>query len=459
MAKPKIAGRLSATERAALLSSSKKASVPLAQISAPTGQASASTPQRDVSFETLPGYKAIQIQKKAGDILGLSVPFYREHQIRAGAHSLVEGRDILNFASYDYLGVNGDARITKAVAQAAEEWGTSVSASRLTAGERACHRALESKLAAIYGAQDCLVHVSGHATNVSTISSLMGPKDLIVHDALAHNSIVVGAHQSGAHRMVFAHNDNGSLEDILTQHRDRYERCLIITEGLFSMDGDGPDLAELIALKNRFGAWLMIDEAHSLGVLGATGRGLAERDGIDPAQVDIWMGTLSKTLVSCGGYIAGPKALIEYLKFNSSGMVYSVGLPVPATVAALTALDIMLEEPERVHTLQANGKRFLERARDKGLDVGSSWGLAITPIILGDSLKTVMLADRLLKRDINAFPIIPPGVPEKSARLRFFISAAHQPSDLDTAVDVMAEEFERLSVEGISVNTILQQMQ
>ncbi len=453
MAKPKNSGRLSAAERAALLNTASKTAPAAAPVRAPVVAA-----PRDVSFETLPGYKTIQIQKQAGDLLGISVPFYRLHQVRAGARSVVDGRDLLNFASYDYLGINGDPRISKAVADATEEWGTSVSASRLTAGERACHRALEEKLANIYGAQDCLVHVSGHATNVSTISSLMGPKDLIVHDSLAHNSSVVGAHQSGAHRMVFAHNDNGSLEDILTQHRDRFERCLIVTEGLFSMDGDGPDLADLIALKKRFGAWLMIDEAHSLGVLGATGRGIAERDGIDPAEVDIWMGTLSKTLVGCGGYIAGPAPLIEYLKFNSPGMVYSVGLPVPMTVASLTALDIMLEEPQRVRALQANGQRFLERARSKGLDVGSSWGLAITPIILGDSLKAVMLADRLLRRDINAFPIIPPGVPEKSARLRFFISAAHQPADLDTAVDVMVEEFERLSKEGLSVDTIVQKM-
>lgn len=452
MAKAKNTGRLSATERAALLNATPK-TVP---VQAPM-RAIAAT-QRDVSFETLPGYKTIQIQKQAGDMLGISVPFYRLHQVRAGARSVVDGRDILNFASYDYLGLNGDPRITQAVAEAAKEWGTSVSASRLTAGERECHRVLEAKLAEIYGAQDCLVHVSGHATNVSTISSLMGPKDLIIHDSLAHNSIVVGAHQSGAHRMMFAHNDNQSLEDILTQHRDRFERCLIVTEGLFSMDGDGPNLAELIALKTRFGAWLMIDEAHSLGVLGATGRGIAERDGIDPAQVDIWMGTLSKTLVGCGGYIAGPAALIEYLKFNSSGMVYSVGLPAPMTIASLTALEIMLEEPQRVDALQANGKRFLDRARSKGLDVGSSWGLAITPIILGDSLKAVMLADRLLRRDINAFPIIPPGVPEKSARLRFFISASHQAEDLDTAVDIMAEEFEKLSSEGLSVETIAQKM-
>ena len=452
MAKPKNGGRLSAAERTSLLQASKTVARP----AQPRDVAPAV--RGDVSFETLAGYKTIQIQKQAAEFLRFENPFYRMHTARAGARAVVDGRDILNFASYDYLGLNADARITAAVAAAAADWGTSVSASRLTAGERPCHRDLEKRLAAVYGAQDCLVHVSGHATNVSTISCLMGPKDLVIHDGLAHNSIVVGAHQSGAHRMMFAHNDNDSLEEILSQHRDRYERCLIVTEGLFSMDGDGPDLARMIDIKNRYGAWLMIDEAHSLGVLGASGCGIAEHEGIDPAQVDIWMGTLSKTLVGCGGYIAGPAALIEYLKFYSPGMVYSVGLPAPMTVASLTALDIMLAEPERVARLQANGTRFLNRAKSNGLDIGTSWGFAITPIVLGDSMKVVALADRLFKRGINAFPIIPPGVPEKSARLRFFISASHEPSDLDAAADIVAEERERLSAEGLSLETVARNM-
>ncbi len=453
MAKQRNTGRLSANERASLLQALKKA-----PSAAPPPRDLPPSTSRDVSFETLPSYRTIQIQKQAAGLLGISNPFYRTHTVRAGARSVVDGRDMLNFASYDYLGLNGDARITHAVAAAAADWGTSVSASRLTAGERPDHRALEKGLSDVYGAEDCLVYVSGHATNVSTIGCLIGPRDLVIHDALAHNSIVMGAHQSGAHRMVFAHNDNDSLEEILTLNRDRYERCLIVTEGLFSMDGDGPDLSKMIELKTRFGAWLMIDEAHALGVVGATGRGLAEHHGIDPAQVDIWMGTLSKTLVGCGGYIAGPSALIEYLKFNAPGMVYSVGLPVPMAVASQTALDIMLAEPERVARLKANGNRFLERVRANGLDGGTSWGLAITPVILGDSMKVVMLADRLFKRGINAFPIIPPGVPEKSARLRFFISAMHEAADLDIAVDIMTEEMERLSAEGVSLETVARKM-
>lgn len=408
----------------------------------------------DVSFESLPGFRMMKTQRIAGEMLGLGNPFYRLHEARAGARTVIDGVERLNYASYDYLGLNGHPEISSAVAEAAATWGTSVSASRLTAGERPAHRELERELAAVYEAEDCLAFVSGHATNVSLIAALVGPNDLVVHDALAHNSIVVGAELSRAHRRLFAHNDLAALARVLEAVRHKYERCLIVTEGLFSMDGDGPDLAELVALKERWGAWLLVDEAHSLGVLGATGRGIAEHAGIDPRRVDIWMGTLSKTLVGCGGYVAGPTALIEYLKYQAPGMVYSVGLPVPTAVASTEALRLMRREPERVAKLQANGRRFVERAVAAGLDVGGSWGFAVTPIIVGDSLRTVVLADRLFTRGINAFPIIPPGVPEKSARLRFFISAAHEPDDIDATVAAVAEELKRLVDEGVSVTSL-----
>ena len=173
--------------------------------------------------------------------------------------------------------------------------------------------------------------------------------------------------------------------------------------------------------------------------------------GVDPRGVDIWMGTLSKTLVGCGGYIAGSSDLITYLKFQAPGMVYSVGLPATTSIGSMTALRIMRREPERVARLAENGQRFLEKARAAGLDTGDSWGYAVSPVVLGDSLRTVMLAGRLLERGINAFPIIPPGVPEKSARLRFFISASHTPEDIDTAVAAVTEEIARLDAEGVSV--------
>jgi 8-amino-7-oxononanoate synthase len=437
-------GRLSAGERSALISRMRQ--------SAPQSETSrAAVKMVAPGFDTLPGAEAIRTQKAVAGMLGLAEPFYRLHDARAGARTVLDGRSLINFTSYDYLGLNGHPAITAAVAEGAAKWGTSVSASRLTSGERPFHGELEAELAAIYDAEAALTFVSGHATNISLIAALVGPKDLVVHDSLAHNSIVVGVELSGAHRRLFPHNDLDALDAILVESRGRYERCLIVTEGLFSMDGDGPDLARLVSLKNRHAAWLMVDEAHSLGVLGATGRGLAEHQGVDFKDVDIWMGTLSKSLVSCGGYVAGSASLIEYLKYRASGMVYSVGLAPTIAIAALTSIRLMQREPERVAALTRNGQHFLKQARAAGLDVGQSWGYAVTPVILGDSLRTVTLAQKLIERGIAAVPIIPPGVPEKSARLRFFISSAHSIEDIDAAVAATAEELAVLTQQGVSV--------
>ena len=236
------------------------------------------------------------------------------------------GRELINFASYDYLGLNQEPAVAKAAQAAVEEMGTSVSASRLVAGERALHQQLEKALADFYETEDCIVYVSGHATNVSTIGALMNADDLIVHDSLMHNSGIMGARLSRATTLPFKHNNLDDLEKVLIEHRKKHKNCLIVTEGLYSMDGDFPDLPRLIEIKKKYGAWLMVDEAHSLGVLGKTGRGVGEHYGVNFKDVDIWMGTLSKTLGSCGGYICGNRDLVDLLKYHSPGFVYSVGL-------------------------------------------------------------------------------------------------------------------------------------
>jgi len=453
--------RLSRDMRSALIAGVKKAA---GSPSGLLGGMLAGRGRKAPGFENLPGFEAIRLQQSLAGKIGIPVPFYRLHEARAGVSTVVEGRPCVNFTSYDYLGLNGHPRITAAVTEAAEKWGTSVSASRLTSGERECHRALEGELAGIYGAEAALLFVSGHATNVTTIGTMMGEGDLIIHDSLAHNSIVVGAQLSGAHRVNFPHNDIDALDRLLTQLRGQFRHCLIVTEGLFSMDGDGPDLARLVEVKNRHTAWLMVDEAHSLGVLGKTGRGLFEHSGVAPSEVDVWMGTLSKTLVSCGGYIAGSQVLIDFLKYRAPGMVYSVGLPATATMAALTALDLMLAEPERVTALHEAGGYFLSKARSVGLDVGDSWGLAVTPVVLGDSLQTVMLSERLMERGYATVPVLPPGVPEKAARIRFFISSGHTKAQIDGVIDTMIAERAALSHSGITLasiakNTILQRLQ
>jgi 8-amino-7-oxononanoate synthase len=411
--------------------------------------------RRDTSFETLPAYRAMKSQAEAGRMMGIESPFYRVHDVRAGAHTVVDGKPLLNFSSYDYLDLNSHPEIARAVGETAATWGTSVSASRITAGERQLHRDFEAAIADLYETEAALAFVSGHATNVSVISALVGPRDLVIHDAFVHNSIIVGCEASRAHRRIFAHNDLDMLESILASVRDTHERVLIVTEGLFSMDGDGPDLARLCEIKEKWGAWLMVDEAHALGVMGETGRGIAEDRGVDPRRVDIWMGTLSKTLCSCGGYIAGPAPLIEFLKYQAPGMVYSVGLSPVGAAAAITSLKLMKREPHRIAKLQKVSKRFHARALSRGLNVGTAEGYAVMPVVVGDSIRTVFLADRLFRRGINAFPIIPPGVPEKTARLRFFLSAGHSEADIDLTVDATAEELMRLIDEDVSVATLV----
>lgn len=271
---------------------------------------------------TLDGYREIEMVAAVADHLGIADPFFRVHDGIAGAETVIDGRRYLNFASYDYLALNGDARVTEAAKAAIDRYGTTVSASRPVSGERAIHRELEQALAEIYDAEDAVALVGGHATNVTIIGQLLGRDDVVVHDALAHNSIAEGARLSGARRASFRHLDPTAADKALSEARPRNGRALLVIEGHYSMDGDVPDLAAFVAVARRHRAWLMVDEAHALGVLGARGSGSAEHAGIDPNEVDIWMGTLSKSLVSCGGYIAGSRALIGYLKRKAPGFVF-----------------------------------------------------------------------------------------------------------------------------------------
>ena len=374
------------------------------------------------------------------DTVGLANPFFKKHDARLGATTLIGGKTHLSFGSYDYLGLNQAPQVAAAAKAAIDQYGTSVSASRLVAGERPIHRELETELADFYGAEDAVVFVSGHATNVSTISTLMGPGDLIVYDELMHNSAIVGAKLSGAATKCFPHNNLDVLNRQLTDLRDQYANVMIVVEGLYSMDGDIPDLPLLIEIKNKFGCWLMVDEAHSLGVLGTTGRGISEHYNVPSTDVDIWMGTLSKTLGSCGGYICGSKELIQILKFKAPGFVYSVGMPAPATAAALAALRLVKTEPERIARLKANGHLFLEEAAAAGLNTGTSIGYAVVPVVIGDGIKAVKMTERLLARGIDALPIVYPAVPMKLARLRFFITSEHTPAQIRHAVKVTKDE-------------------
>ena len=397
-------------------------------------------------FDRDPRYLEGMALHRAADKLKLDLPYHREHDSPAGPVARIGGREYVNFSSYNYLGFMGHPAVDAAAKEAIDRYGTSSSASRMVSGERPVHRALEERLARMHGTEAAIAMVSGHATNVTSIGNLFGPRDLILHDALSHNSIVQGAVLSGARRVSFAHNDWQSVDEILARDRLDHDRVLIAVEGIYSMDGDFPDMPRFVDLKRRHKAYLMVDEAHSIGVMGRRGFGIGEHFGLAPDDVDIWMGTLSKTLAACGGYIAGSQALVDTLRYTAPGFVYSVGMPPPIAAAAAAAFDLMTQMPERVERLRERGRLFLELAKSAGLNTGLSRGLSIVPVVTGGTIPAMQLAAALFARGINVQPIIYPAVEERAARLRFFLSAQHTHDHIREAVAAAAEEWRRLSL-------------
>ena len=375
--------------------------------------------------------------------MGMDNPLFRCHERAAKALTSIDGREYINFSTYDYLDINAHPEITAAVTEACKIYGTSAGASRLVGGERPPHRLLEESLAKFYDVEDCIVYVSGHATNVSTLGFLFGKKDGIFHDGLAHNSLLQGARLSGAQRFSYNHNDCDALERMLEEKRADCKHAVIVTEGLFSMDGNIPDLPRIIRLKKKYDCMLLVDEAHSLGILGKTGHGVREYFNLAPGDVDMWMSTLSKTLCGCGGFIAGSRELVEFLKYGSPGFVYSVGMPPIIATACSTALNILLREPERVKKIQDISQYFLHYAHEKGLDTGAAQGYAVIPVIIGNSWVTGFLSQQLFKRGIYVMPISFPAVKEGTARLRFIISAAHTEEQVRKTLDAVCEELPR----------------
>jgi 8-amino-7-oxononanoate synthase len=371
--------------------------------------------------------------------LGIDNPYFRVNETVTNNRTRIHGRDMVSFSSYNYLSLSGDRRVSQAAKDAIDRYGTSVSASRVATGEKPLHRELEMEVAQMLGVEDSIVYVGGHSTNVTTIGHIMRPQDLILFDELSHNSIMQGALLSGARRIPFPHEDVSALEKLLEQHRNQYERVLITIEGVYSMDGDIADLPAFIALKKKYNCILLVDEAHSMGVLGSNAGGIREHFGVPGTDVDMWMGTFSKSFASCGGYIAGRKALVDYLKYTAPGFLYSVGISPPNAAAALEAMRIFRTEPERVMRLQHNARVFLEAAQAKGLDTGISYGTAVVPIIVRNSAHALVLAHRLFEANVNVQPILAPAVADNESRLRFFITCDHTETELTETVDKVAK--------------------
>ena len=395
-------------------------------------------------FEEFPEYKKLKAQQEQVASLGNGNPFFIPQETVVNDRTTIDGKELINFATYNYIGMCGDPAVTQAANEATEHYGTSACASRLIAGEKPIHQELEREIADLIGVDDSIVMVGGHATNVTTIGHLLGQNDLVVYDSLSHNSIMQGCFLSGASLVAFPHNDNKALETILRDRRHRYQRVLIVVEGVYSTDGDIADLPRVIELKQQYKTLLMVDEAHSMGTIGKTGRGISEYCAINPRDVDLWMGTLSKSFASCGGYIAGSKALVEYLKYTAPGFVFSVGMSPSNTAAAIASIRVLKNEPERATTLQARAKLFLDLAKEKGLNTGMSKDSPVIPIIVGDSLKSIQLSQNLFKRGINVPFMIYPSVPQNEARLRFFITCNHTIEQIRLTVDILSEELSKI---------------
>jgi 8-amino-7-oxononanoate synthase len=375
---------------------------------------------------------------------GLENPYFGVHEGLTNDRTTIGGRELVSWATYNYLSMSGEAEVAAAAKNAVDRFGTSVSASRLVSGEKTIHQELEREIARFVGTEDAITFVGGHATNETVIGHVVGPGDLVLHDAFSHNSLLQGALLSGARRRPFPHNDYDAAEKLLSQMRSQYRRVLVVIEGIYSMDGDFAELPKFIGLAKRHKALLMVDEAHSIGVMGVRGRGIGEHFGVNPEDVDIWMGTLSKALGSCGGYIAGTKTLVRWLKYTCPGFVYSVGLPPAAAGAAIGALRLLQREPQRVERLHANARLFLQLAKEAGLNTGPSGGSAIIPIILGNSMNALRLSRSLFTRGINVQPILYPAVEESAARLRFFITSRHTPDQIRRTVSAMQEELSKI---------------
>ena len=401
-------------------------------------------PDEDHVFTKSADYLRLQKNLEVTRLPGHKNPFFTVHEGVTNDRTKIAGREYLNFCSYNYLGMSGDPVVIEAARRAVAKFGTSVSASRVVSGQKPIHVQLERAIADFIGAEDSLVFVGGHSTNETVIGHMFGAGDLILHDGLSHNSILQGAMLSGARRRPFRHNDWQECNRVLEEVRHEYRRVLIVAEGVYSMDGDYCDLPRLIDIKKKHKAYLMIDEAHSIGTMGLHGRGMAEHFDVNPRDVDIWMGTLSKSFGSCGGYIAGASAIIEYLKYTAPGFVYSVGLSPPNTAAALASINLLQEEPDRVAKLSENSRLFLRLAKHERLQTGTSNNTPVVPVITGNSEYALRLSQALFQRGINVQPILYPAVEESAARLRFFITSTHTESQIRETVAAVAEELTQI---------------
>jgi 8-amino-7-oxononanoate synthase len=389
--------------------------------------------------KSLEDYAARRFRFAGNALLEFSDPFFAQID-RLRAEFEAQGKHFVSFANYDYLGLANHPRIREEAKREVDGLGVGALASRLVGGERTTHKPFEAEIAEFLGMESALTLVSGYLSNVTTIAWLMsGKRDAIFIDELAHNSIVAGADGAPAQVVKFRHNDLDHLDHLLARHREEYRNVLIVVEGVYSMDGDTADLPRLLAIKDKYKVWLLVDEAHSLGVLGATGRGLAEHQGVDPDRIDLIVGTMSKTLASCGGYVCGKKQVIDWFRYTLPGFVYSVGLSPVILAAARTALRLMQEETWRIAKLADNAELFRTVAHEAGFSTGPAIGRGVVPILFSSDVETMWASQHLLENGYYVPPVVRIGVPKDGPRLRFFFSANHSEAEIRGVIQMLRD--------------------
>ena len=343
-----------------------------------------------------------------------------------------DGRRVVNLCSNNYLGLASHPRLKEAARLAIDEYGVGSGAVRTIAGNMKIHQVLEGRLARFKRTEAALLYQSGFAANAGTVAAILGREDVVVSDELNHASIIDGCRLSGADRKIFPHKDLAAARRCLEESR-RARRVLVITDGVFSMDGDIAPLADLAALAREFGAIMMVDDAHASGVVGAGGRGTVEHFGLH-GMVDIQVGTLSKAWACLGGYVAGRRSLIEYLMNRARPLLFSTSHPPSVAATAIAALDLIEQEPGLIERLWENTRFLRAGLRRLGYDTGMS-ETPITPVMIGDETLAMQFSDRLFEEGVFALGIAFPTVPRGKARVRTIVTAGHTREDLSQALE------------------------
>ena len=403
-------------------------------------------PVRQITrFEDTPEYAAFAERYQA--VAGEENPYFVVHDSPLTDRSLMAGQWVLNFGGYNYAGMSGRPEVQEAAIDAIRKYGTSASGSRLLAGEKSLTQQLERELAAWKHTEDALVLVGGHSTNVTFVGNFVGPGDLILYDAYIHNSVAEGCRLSHATARPFPHNDPEALDRILSTRRSKFAKTLICIEGVYSMDGDIAPVPEFVKIKEKYGCFLMVDEAHSTCVIGKTGGGVDEYFGLAPDAIDIKMGTLSKGLGACGGYLAGKRSLIEYMRYMLPGFVFSVGISPPLAAAALESIRLIQRDPSIMESMRQNIACFTEEAKKHRFNICLAGKTSIFPVLVGGDNEAAALSNALRKKGVFVPPAMYPAVPKGQARLRFGVTAAHKPEQIREALNLLEECAAELNIQ------------